>query len=71
MELPTEPDAVAPHKSQELPAEQAKARCRSAPSPVKTVESPSDVGLNVSLAKESIEETSSLPTQKTKAGRVC
>ena len=60
-EIPTEPDTVANDTSQELPSEQANSRCKRAPSTVKTVESPSDVGLNVSPAKQFLEETSSPP----------
>ena len=64
MEIPTEPNTVALDTSQELPPEQASSRCERAPSPVKTVESPSDVGLNVTPAKQSLEETSSPPLRR-------
>ena len=67
-EIPTKPNTVAPDSSKELRPEQANAPSRRAQSPVKTVESPSDVGLNVSLAKQSIEETSSPPLRR--SGRI-
>ena len=64
MEIPTERNTVALDTKQELPPEQANSRCKRAPSPVKTVESPSDVGLNVTPAKQSLEETSSPPLRR-------
>ena len=64
LSIPTELDTVALDTSQELRPEQANSRCQRAPSPVKTAESPSDVGLNVSPAKQSLEETSSPPQRR-------
>ena len=51
-EIPTEPDTMAIDTLQERPPEQANSRCKRVPSAVKTVESPSDVCLNVSPAKQ-------------------
>ena len=63
-EIPTKPDTVALDTSRELPPAQANFRCKKASSPVKTVESPPDVGLNLSRTKQSLKETSTPPIRE-------